>query len=100
MQLDLDTGKIIQENKPYVDRPRLKGSFVRTFKASIHPEELTWHKDSQNRLVIVMKGENWKLQFDNELPVILEIGNVYTIKKEVYHRLIKGNGELMLYIIP
>lgn len=99
MPLDLDTGKLLKDHRPYIDSFG-SGYFVRTFKQSINTGDLTWHKDSQGRLLIPMRGENWKLQFDNELPIILEIGNVYEIMPEIYHRLIKGNGDLVLFVIP
>ena len=43
-------------------------------------------------------GTGWKLQCDNELPIELELGRNYYIKKEEFHRLHKGNGELKLEI--
>jgi len=46
----------------------------------------------------VIYGTGWKLQMDNELPFELEMGNNYHIKKEQFHRLHKGNGELKLEI--
>ena len=35
---------------------------------------------------------------DNELPIDLEEGKMYTIKAMQYHRILKGNGNLVLEI--
>jgi hypothetical protein len=64
----------------------------------VDKEQLIWHKDRKNRVVKVIYGTGWKLQKDNELPTELEVGQNYCIKKEQFHRLHKGNGELKLEI--
>jgi len=46
----------------------------------------------------VKGGTGWLLQFDNELPIELVEGEIYTIKKETYHRLIKGDDNLLIEI--
>jgi hypothetical protein len=45
-----------------------------------------------------MSGEDWKLQFDDLLPFILEKNKEYKILKETYHRILKGRGNLILEI--
>jgi hypothetical protein len=72
--------------------------FTRVFKQNIEDKQLIWHKDRKDRVVKVIWGTGWKLQYDNELPTELEIGQNYCIKKEQFHRLHKGNGELKLEI--
>ena len=72
--------------------------FTRVFKQNIEDKQLIWHKDRKDRTVKVIYGIGWKLQYDNQLPVELEIGKNYYIKKEQFHRLHKGNGELKLEI--
>lgn len=69
---------------------------IRTFKKDINPYELKWHMDAEDRLIEVLKNDSWEFQFDNELPFILK-ENIY-IKKNIWHRLIKGNDELILKI--
>jgi hypothetical protein len=44
-------------------------------------------------LKVLDGGDNWLIQLDNELPK--PIDNTY-IKKDVYHRLLKGNGYVVL----
>jgi hypothetical protein len=72
--------------------------FTRVFKQNIEDKQLIWHKDRKDRTVKVIYGTGWKLQYDNELPTELEIGQNYCIKKEQFHRLHKGNSELKLEI--
>jgi hypothetical protein len=72
--------------------------FTRVFKQNIEDKQLIWHKDRKDRVVKVIWGTGWKLQYDNELPTELEIGQNYYIKKEQFHRLHKGNSELKLEI--
>jgi hypothetical protein len=72
--------------------------FTRVFKQNIEDKQLIWHKDRKDRVVKVIWGTGWKLQYDNELPTELEIGQNYYIKKEQFHRLHKGDSELKLEI--
>ena len=72
--------------------------FTRVFKQNIEDKQLIWHKDRKDRVVKVIWGTGWKLQYDNELPFELEVGQNYYIKKENFHRLHKGNSELKLEI--
>jgi quercetin dioxygenase-like cupin family protein len=61
--------------------------------------ELVWHRDHNNREITVLSGNGWKLQLDNSMPTLLEENNKYCIPKGVYHRLIKGRGDLKLKIV-
>jgi len=84
--------------KPYEDQLNLfDDSFVRTFD-NVQRGGLVWHRDKKDRTVKVIRSDNWKIQFDNELPNIMDNGDTIKIKKEVYHRLHKGNGKLILEI--
>jgi len=86
--------------KPFDDFEKsiYKNVFTRVFKESVKKEQLIWHKDRKDRVVKVIYGTGWKLQYDNELPFELEVGQNYYIKKENFHRLLKGNSELKLEI--
>jgi hypothetical protein len=86
--------------KPFDDFEKsiYKNVFTRVFKQNIEDKQLIWHKDRKDRVVKVIWGTGWKLQYDNELPTELEIGQNYYIKKENFHRLHKGNSELKLEI--
>ena len=86
--------------KPFDDFEKsiYKNVFTRVFKESVKKEQLIWHKDRKDRVVKVIYGTGWKLQYDNELPFELEVGQNYYIKKENFHRLHRGNSELKLEI--
>jgi hypothetical protein len=49
-------------------------------------------------MVEVIESDNWKFQLDNELPTTLIVGEKYLIPEGVYHRIIKGNGDLKVSI--
>ena len=86
--------------KPFDDFEKsiYKNVFTRVFKQNVKKEQLIWHKDRKDRVIKVIYGTGWKLQYDNELPFELELGQNYYIKKENFHRLHKGNSELKLEI--
>jgi hypothetical protein len=77
--------------KPYID------SSVRTFSESVNQEDLVWHRDREDRTVKSINNTDWKIQLDGELPTSLN--ETVNIKREVWHRLIKGTGQLQLKII-
>ena len=76
----------------------IKKSFVRIFNEDIESEDLLWHVDEFNRIITVISGTGWKLQFDNELPFPIQKNDFYNIERETFHRLIKGNDQLILKI--
>lgn len=73
-----------------------EGFFIRNFSQSLSDEELKWHFDDENRRIIPVSGEGWKLQIDESLPDDLVVGKEYFIPMDVYHRLIKGSGDLVI----
>ena len=79
--------------RPYEDKNN-----IRTFSKDVNEEELIWHRDKQWRYITILEGENWQLQMDNELPKTLELGKTYLIPRMVYHRVIKGEGDLKILI--
>ena len=72
--------------------------FVRQFNEDVNPSELVWHQDREDRVVKVVNPGGWKLQIDNELPLLLEQGHSYTIPAYVFHRVIKGHGKLVIEV--
>jgi len=77
----------IQENKR-----------IRIFSEKVDNEELKWHFDDEDRKVRVLHKTNWMLQMDDELPKPIIEGKIYNIPKGVYHRVIKGDGDLTVEI--
>ena len=74
------------------------GFLIRYFPIDIPEDFLYWHQDKKDRLVFVMHGEGWKIQFEDELPIYFSKGMVYPIPKDKFHRLIKGSSELIIKI--
>jgi len=76
----------------------ISNKIIRTFSSEVQNEELKWHYDLKDRVVKVLEGENWKLQMDDELPEKLTPLKEYFIPKGVYHRVIKGENNLVIEI--
>jgi hypothetical protein len=74
------------------------GIKTRVFDKNIDNHELKWHRDERDRIVEVVKGSGWKFQTDNELPRTLKEGDRFTIPSEIYHRVIRGSGDLVIKI--
>ena len=83
--------------KPYTQVEE-EGYVVRQFKETVLDEELVWHRDKQDRIIEVLDGEGWKFQYDNQLPFDLKKGDVFAVEAYEYHRLIKGETDLVLKI--
>ena len=84
--------------KPYQDLQITEKSKIRVFESNVDSGELHWHRDRENRLIEVLEGNGWMLQLDDELPVEMKVGNQYLIPEGVYHRTIKGDGDLKIKI--
>lgn len=76
-------------------------SFIRVFSEDLSDSEFEWHRDEKKRkvtVVYVFREDEWKFQFDNNLPFILETNDEIIIEKEEYHKLHKGKGTLVIYV--
>jgi len=71
---------------------------VRIFKKDVQDNELVWHRDREDREVRVVKGHGWKFQREDHLPTLIQEGDVIQIKKEEWHRIIKGRTDLIVEI--
>lgn len=83
-------------SKPYEDIEVVDNIVVRTFDENIDPVELMWHRDEEDRLVESIGSTDWMVQIDNSLPISLD--RQIFIPKGVYHRVIKGSGDLTIKI--
>lgn len=70
---------------------------IREFNFNVDQKELIWHKDKEDRIIEAVEDTNWMIQIDNELPKKIE-GKLF-IPKETYHRVLKGNGNLVVKVI-
>jgi hypothetical protein len=93
-----DTGlEGLDENKkPYRDIKVTDKYIIREFNENIDPIELMWHRDNEDRIVEIIGKTDWKIQLDNQLPT--SMNESISIPKHMYHRLIKGTGNLKLKI--
>ena len=77
---------------------RQVGFFNRTISGDHIDTDYVWHRDRRDRKVVPIKSNGWYIQFDNEMPIEMEEGKEIFIEKNVYHRVIKGKGDLELQI--
>jgi hypothetical protein len=70
---------------------------IREFDEDSDSDDLTWHRDAEDRIIRSIKETDWMIQIEDQLPEV--IINEIEIKSGVWHRLIKGTGDLTLKII-
>ena len=90
MNLLPGTGKI------YKEREISNNIFVREFPSFTNPNQLKWHMDDEDRIITCQIPTNWQIQLENQLPVSLN--KPIFIERHQWHRLIKGDGLLVLKI--
>lgn len=74
-------------------KEELVGEFyMRTFSEDVDAEELKWHTDPEDRIVEATHDTDWQVQLEDGLPFVLN-KSVF-IPKGVWHRVIKGTGDL------
>lgn len=84
--------------KPYIDEI-FDGYKIRTFDPNnTDCSDYVWHRDTNDREIEVLEGDDWFLQFDNELPHIINTHNKIFIRKMIYHRIIPGTTTLRIKI--
>ena len=74
------------------------GKIYRTFSPDVDSDELKWHQDLKDRKVTVIEDGGWSFQMENSLPVKLCDAKQISISKFVWHRVIKGEGNLIVEI--
>ena len=82
--------------KPYTDIIESNNTVSRLFPSTTKSEDLKWHMDDEDRIITVLGKTNWQFQFEDQLPVPLD--RPIFIKRHQWHRLIKGDGPLMISI--
>ncbi len=88
-----------RSENPHVELPFKEGKisesiFIREFSQNTEDGEFMWHRDRELRIIESIGKTDWKIQLDNELPKVIE-GKI-EIPVGVYHRLIKGSGDLKI----
>ena len=84
---------------PFTENKITENSFIRKFSSDIDDSELNWHMDDEDRSIFVISGNGWMFQGDDALPYPINKGKAFQIRKNSWHRLIKGFGELRLLIV-
>lgn len=82
--------------RPYKDSQKYSNVVVREFSSDVNIEELKWHRDREDRLIEPIEETDWKIQFENQLPILIK--NQIFISKGTWHRAIKGSGNLKIRI--
>jgi hypothetical protein len=70
---------------------------IRHFNYDVDIDELIWHRDLEDRLILPIGTTDWLIQMDNQLPK--KINGLFFIPKETYHRIIKGTGNFNIILI-
>ena len=83
--------------KPYEDIEIGVDYIIRKFNSDIDSIDLKWHRDEENRIIEAIEETDWLIQIDDMLPQTLN--EKVFIRKEEYHRLIKGSKDLILKVI-
>ena len=86
------------DNLPFIQENLNDSVKIRTFKTDVESGELMWHRDREDRLVEILECNNWKYQSDNTLPLKMKKGDKIFIPKGEYHRVIKGDGDLVIRV--
>jgi quercetin dioxygenase-like cupin family protein len=86
------------DNLPFIQENLSDNVKIRTFKTDVESGELMWHRDREDRLVEILECNNWKYQSDNTLPLEMKKGDKIFIPKGEYHRVIKGDGDLVVRV--
>lgn len=81
---------------PFKQRKVSNDKVIRTFSQDTPSEEFKWHRDAENRIIRPLQETDWKIQLDNQLPVVIK--GLMEIPAGIYHRVIKGTGNLHLEI--
>ena len=81
---------------PFQETKLSDNEFIRVFSQDTDSGEFMWHRDHENRIVESIDETDWMIQIDNELPKVID---KVLIQMGVYHRVIKGTGDLKIKLI-
>jgi len=79
---------------PFIEEKISENLFIRTFSQDTDSGEFMWHRDREDRIIESIGETDWMIQIDNELPKKIE--EKVFIPMGVYHRVIKGTGDLKI----
>ena len=81
---------------PFQENKLNDNEFIRIFNQNTDSGNYYWHRDREDRIIESIGETDWMIQIDNELPKVID--KVF-IPMGVYHRVIKGTGDLKIKLI-
>ena len=81
---------------PFQETKLSNNEFIRVFSQDTDSGEFMWHRDREDRIIESIVETDWMIQIDNELPKLID---KVLIPMGVYHRVIKGTGDLKIKLI-
>jgi|GEM_PF-2021989 hypothetical protein len=91
--------KLMNSKLPFEEEFSDKETSIRVFSKDLDSHDLLWHRDDEERKIIVIKSSGWQIQFDNSIPTMLNDGDEMIIKRGEWHRVIMGYDDLIIKII-
>jgi len=82
---------------PFEEEKIGENIYIREFSQDTDSSDFLWHRDREDRIIEPLEETDWLFQMDDELPKKIE-GQIF-IPKEVFHRIIKGSGDLKIKLI-
>lgn len=82
---------------PFKEEKIGESIYIREFSQDTDSSELLWHRDKEDRIIESLEETDWLFQLDDELPKKIE-GRIF-IPKEIFHRIIKGSGNLKIKLL-
>ena len=82
---------------PFTEEIKSVNEYIRIFKSDVDDGSLVWHRDRESRIIESIGDTDWLVQIDDKLPMKIE-GKIL-IPMGVYHRLIKGTGDLKIKLV-
>ena len=83
---------------PFKHKVLSEDKFIRKFSKDVSKDELVWHRDAEDREIEVVAGSGWSFQKENCLPFELNSGDKLLIKKNEWHRILKGSSDLIIKV--
>lgn len=81
---------------PFQENKLNDNTFIREFKQDTDSVDYSWHRDREDRIIESIGETDWLVQIDNELPKVID---KVLIPMGIYHRVIKGTGDLKIKLI-
>jgi hypothetical protein len=82
---------------PFEEEKIGENIYIREFSQDTDSSQFLWHRDREDRIIEPLEETDWLFQLDDELPKKIE-GQIF-IPKEIFHRIIKGRGDLKIKLI-